>query len=341
VYVLEDRFQDYCYCNISTSSIVHSCNSNGTCARARRRLTPKCCGVIASNSNPAQVIVCACVLLFFLFSLRPRQQQRRPCRRTMMVGRCVWALAAAVAVLPHASDAQAYERLKAENERARAAGSGAAVGGGWGAGGGAAAVEVQPHGGAGRVANRQQQSSTTWTPPVGDPYTVASARFQAAEKLSPFTFLDSQPLKCASAFALASTASHPSHLFDTASCFDYCAAREDCGYIYVAERSRGRPPFCEVYAKCNRMHLVPSDGGVRGSIYSLAMRGVAEEIDGLWLRSSDEAETGWLPDDGSDPVLQELLVRACVRTCIRVCGAATFCPCNRCCEPCQSTCAFE
>ena len=236
-----------------------------------------------------------------------------------MAARCVWAVAAAFGVLPHASDAQAYERLKAENDRARAAAAsgdgGAAVGGGWGAGGGAAAMEVQPQGGVAK----QSKPSTTWTPPTGDPYTVATARFQAAEQLSPFTFLENQPLKCAPAFALASTVSHPSQLFDTASCFDYCADREECGYVYVAER---RPLFCEVYTRCNRMHLVPSDGGVRGSIYSLAMRGVAEEIDGLWLVASDEeAEAGWLPDDGSDPVLQELLVRR-ARACARARGRA-------------------
>eukprot|EP00750_Incisomonas_marina_P018827 INCI3151.4.p1 GENE.INCI3151.4~~INCI3151.4.p1 ORF type:complete len:615 (-),score=87.67 INCI3151.4:210-2054(-) len=154
--------------------------------------------------------------------------------------------------------------------------------------------------------------SRTWTPPPGlDPYSLATARFQAAEQLSPFTFLENEPFKCPEEFLLASTETNNEMGYDTASCFDYCAARAECGYIYTFGSPSRNDFVCEAYSKCNRMFLV-NTGTKVGKIYSLADRGVAEDIDGLWIvapsQSSSGTDTsGWTVNDGSDPIVEELL----------------------------------
>lgn len=75
---------------------------------------------------------------------------------------------------------------------------------------------------------KHHTEDATWTSPDGDPYSVTTARFQAAEKLKPFTFLNDQPFKCPSQFTIASTISHPEIGTNIASCFDFCAGNRTC-----------------------------------------------------------------------------------------------------------------
>ena len=145
-----------------------------------------------------------------------------------------------------------------------------------------------------------------------DPYTATVERFRAAEDLVPFTFLEDEPLTCSSQFSIASTDTHPDVLVDTPSCFDFCASDPTCAYIYLyARQAVDEPFFCELFSRCNRMHLQLSRFSASGQIIALAERRVAEDIDGLWVTNSDGnsgALSGWVTSDPDEDV-QALLVR--------------------------------
>jgi len=82
-------------------------------------------------------------------------------------------------------------------------------------------------------------------------------------------------------------------------------------YIYFANANARENFYCELFSKCNRMHLV--DAGRMGTVISLAERAVGEDIDGLWIKGQD-TDGGWIPDDESDPDVQELLVSLVVQS---------------------------
>jgi len=137
-----------------------------------------------------------------------------------------------VAALAIRADAQAYARLKSGSRnvaRSRDASSQARsrnqLEAGWG--GTASWGAVSPSGdlaAPARLSTRPQ----TWSPSDGDPYTVAVERFQAAEKMSPFTYLENQPKKCGPEFTVASSDSNPELRSGLASCFDACAVSTEC-----------------------------------------------------------------------------------------------------------------